>query len=337
MRSSEWLSLRRCLAIVQRLLMGPASPSEILDYVIKLIGDDCYAVSSSRKEKAFKHDRESIRQRLRVDFYYDPSTNKYILLDPGPFFSVNLSQSNTTALALLSETFGGQIGEHSEIQGLIDQLIARLPLEKRRQIENPHLPINIELFQDVDPSGISESVWNTLWRAVKEHRKIRFNYISPRYTDGRKVLHEVAPYRIQYQQGHWYLRAYRDYRKDADGQIDRQGAHLRYRLSYIQTDDQLEILPTLFGSLPKLPKYLVHYRLLHPLSQGAISSHFDDMTIKRLDDGSIEVIGYTNDAWEAGRVLLSYGEFCIVLGGDEVRAWILRTVGGMVNNYSTDL
>lgn len=337
MRTSEWLSFRRCLAVIQRLLIGPASSSEIIEYVSKVVGDDSYPTSYSRKEKAFKHDRESIRQRLGVDFFYDPSVGKYILSDPGPFFAITLSKPSIAALALLSETFSGQIGEHSEIQGLLDQLITRLPQEKRRQIENPYLPINLELFQQVDPNGISDYVWNTLWRAVREHRKVRFNYISPRYHDGRKVLHEVAPYRIQYQQGHWYLRAYRDYRKDAEGHIDRQGVHVRYRMSYIQNDDQLQVMPNIVGIIPKPPKYFVHYRLLSPLSHGVISKHFDDMEIKRLDDSSIEVTGYTDDAWEAGRILLSYGQFCIVLGGDEVREWMLRTVRGMVKNYSTNL
>ncbi|MCX6068419.1 MAG: WYL domain-containing protein, partial [Chloroflexi bacterium] len=81
------------------------------------------------------------------------------------------------------------------------------------------------------------------------------------------------------------------------------------------------------------PRYQVHYRLLPPLSRGVISQHFDEMQVKSLPDGSVDVTGSCDDDWEAWRTLLSYGQYCVVLGGDEVLDWMRRTVQGMRKNY----
>ena len=108
---------------------------------------------------------------------------------------------------------------------------------------------------------------------------------------------------------------------------------MRFRLSYIQDDEKLEVLPSLVGEPPKPPRYFVHYHILPPLSRGIISRHFADMTVNSLPDGSLEVKGYSEDEWEAGRILLSYGEYCVVLGGDEVKAWMDKTIRGIKRNY----
>lgn len=333
MRGSDWLSFRRSLAILRRLMKGVATPAELIAYVLQVEGSDAYPSARSAREKAFKRDRENLRARLGVDFSYSPSTGNYTLIDSGSLFQLELSDSSVRAVALLAQTFGGQVGEHSEIQDLLGELMAILPLETRRSLENSIVPIDLNFSQSIDPNGISRQVWMTAWRAVKARRKLSFNYISPSYTDRQKRFHEVMPYRIQYQWGHWYLRAYRVLRRDLDGQEDRQGAHLRYRLSYIQDDEQLSVSSSVMGEPPRSPRYLVHYRLLPPLSRGVISQHFDEMQVKSLEDGSMEVSGYCDDDWQAGRTLLSYGQYCVVIGGEEVLTWMERTVRGMSANY----
>ena len=333
MRGSEWRSFRRCLAIARRLLKGPATPAELIQYVLEVEGDDAYPAAKSAREKAFKRDRESLRSRLGVDFQYTPSKGIYTLTDPGSLFQFELSEASVRAVALLAQTFGGQVGEHSEIQDFLNELVAALPVETRRYLENPVVPIDLNLLQSIDPNGISNRVWTTAWRAVKTHRKLSFCYISPTYADGQKRFHEVLPYRIQYQWGHWYLRAYRVLRRDLDGRENHQGAHLRYRLSYLQDDEQLSISPSVMSEPPRPPRYLVHYRLLPPLSRGVISRHFDEMQVKTLGDGSVEISGTCDDDWEAGHTLLSYGQYCVVLGGEEVLAWTQRTIRGMRENY----
>jgi predicted DNA-binding transcriptional regulator YafY len=333
MRGSDWLSFRRSLAVARRLMKGAATPAELMDYVLEIEGPDAYPSSKSARERAFKRDRENLRARLRADFVYSPSTGRYTLTDPGELFTLDLSLQGRRALALLAQTFGGQVGEHSEILDFLTELAKYLPLETRRFLENPTVPIDLDLYQKIDPNGISKRVWETAWRATWGHRKLNFNYISPLYEDRQPRLHEVQPYRIEYRWGHWYLRAYRTLHRDANGQEDINKTHLRYRLSYIQDDDKLQVSPTVMAEPPRPPHYLVHYRLLPPLSRGTVSQHFDEMQVTTLDDGSLEITGYCDDEWQAGRTLLSYGEFCIVLGGEEVKAWMEKTVRGIKQNY----
>ena len=217
--SNDWRAFRRCLAILQRLHKGPATSQELIAHVIEVEGQDAYSTSLSAREKAFKRDRESLRQRLGVEFEYSPSTRQYQLTDPGDFFYLDFSDAGIRAVALLSETFAGQVGEHSEIQNFLDELVMRLPAASRRLLETASLQVNLELLQKVDSNGIPERVWNSVRRAVREKRKLCFQYISPSYSDGLKRYHEVLPYRIQYQWGHWYLRAYRVLRRDGSPRI----------------------------------------------------------------------------------------------------------------------
>lgn len=118
-----------------------------------------------------------------------------------------------------------------------------------------------------------------------------------------------------------------------DGSEERSEAHIKYRLSYIQDDEVLSVSPGIVRTPPDAPRYRVHYRLLPPVSRGMISAHFSEMRIQYLADGSAEIEATWDNPWEAGKTLLTYGEFCVVLGGDEVRAWMERTVQGMSENY----
>jgi hypothetical protein len=57
------------------------------------------------------------------------------------------------------------------------------------------------------------------------------------------------------------------------------------------------------------------------------------MQVERLDDNSVMLSGYCEDVFEAGRILLTYGEYCIIYGGKELMEWMKKTVQGMKNNY----
>ena len=333
MRGSEWLSLRRCLAIVRRLQMGPAKPSELIDFVGKTVGERAYPISASAREKAFKRDRENLRRRLSVDFSYSASARTYTLLEAGPLLKLHLSETSLRAIYLLSQSFGGHVGEHSNIQSFLGEIFSYLSADTKSRLEAPDTGMGLDMLQDVDPNHISKKVWGTAQRAIRGHRKLTFNYISPTYTDRQKRQHQVVPIRIQYQSGHWYLRAYRLLRRDTNGEEDRQTVHLKYRLSYIQEDETLAVSTSVVPSPPEAEKFPVRYRLLPPLSRGILSEHFYDMKTVTLEDGSIEISGFCDDPWEAGRLLLTYGEYCVVLGGDEVKAWMDKTLTRLIENY----
>jgi hypothetical protein len=333
MRGSEWLSLKRCLAIVRRLQMGTASPAQIIVFVRQTVGERAYPIASSACEKAFKRDRENLRKRLGVEFSYSATTGTYTLIDAGPQLKLQLSDTSLRAIYLLSQSFDGHVGEHSNIQTFLQEIFSYLSSDMKAKLETPETGMALDLLQDIDPNHISRNVWEKIQKSIKVHRKLSFNYLSPTYEDGQKRLQQVVPVRIQYQSGHWYLRAYRLLSRKQNGEDDLQKVHRKYRLSYIQDDDDLTLSATIMPSPPATEKYLVHYRLLPPLSRGIVSEHFDNMTVTKLGDGSLEIKGYCDDVWEAGRLFLSYGEHCLVLGGEEVKAWMEGTIRGMVSNY----
>ncbi len=197
MRGSEWFSLRRCLAIVRRLQMGSAKPSELIAFVTKTVGERAYPMSASAREKAFKRDRENLRKRLGVDFNYSASLGTYTLLDAGPLLKLHLSDTSLRAIYLLSQSFDGHVGEHSNIQTFLHEVFAYLSADTKVQLEASDMLL--DLLQDIDPNHISKRVWETVQKSTKGHRKLTFNYVSPTYDDLQKRLHQVVPIRIQYQ------------------------------------------------------------------------------------------------------------------------------------------
>jgi len=54
----------------------------------------------------------------------------------------------------------------------------------------------------------------------------------------------------------------------------------------------------------------------------------------QLEGGVVEVRGSTQDLLHAERVLLSYGQYCVVLGGPELLARMREAVEGMYRNLS---
>jgi hypothetical protein len=319
---------------LQQLSRGPATAKELIVAVLETVGSDAYPDSDTARESAFKHDRENLRNRLGADFIYDQRTRQYSLNDPGPFGQIHLSEDGLRGLALLSRDFGNGVGLQASIRALLNEIMPRLSPEARRRLESQPEGISLDLRQDVDQGVIPLRVWESVQRATEKHRKLSFHYVSPRYENGQPVFYEVAPQKLLYQEGHWYLRAWSLSRREAQGDERREPAYLRFRLNYILDDEGLHILPTVlpapFRRPPRIP---VHYLLKPEIGRGEISHHFDEIQITRHPDGSAEVRGSTDDVWEAARILLGYGEGCIVLGGEELVKEMLCRVRGMASNY----
>lgn len=323
-RSSEWLALRRALLILQRLAQGPAKRDELIAYV-SACQPDAYPVSPSARDRAFKRDRENIRRHLGAQIGYAPATGAYTLDSPGPFVALRLSERSLRALRLLSQTFTQPLGEHTSVIALLNELIARLPDDDRRALDPAQpLSITLDLNQSVEPSPVPSRVWGTAQRALRERRALCFNYRPLDLVPSSKPRrYKVLPLETIYRDGHFYLKAALLAPPEARGEVR------HFRLSAVVDDNGLVVLPERVGALPlRQPRYEVRYRLLPPLAR-RVSARFDDMQVTPLEDGSVEVVGQTDNALEAVRVLLSYGEHCVVLGGDEVlRRW-RRAVEGM--------
>lgn len=333
MRGSDWNTFRRCLAILRRLKKGPATPAELIDFVLYVEGSDAYSREKSAREKAFKRDREALRDRLGVSFAYDPRSGVYKLLDGGYALGVSLSDTALMAIGLLNDAFEGQVGHHSSVNTLLDEIMLNLNPDDRRKLERTESPYELELLQDIDANGIPRNVWDDVQRAVRKHRKLTFQYISPQYEDGKAVTNEVNPTRIVYEWGHWYLMAYRLKRIDGDGKVDNNRRHGRYRLNYIVNNEVLDVSTVILGEAPSPPLYEVRYRLLPPLSRGIVSQHFVDQKVVELPDGTLEVSGYTENIFSTARMFLSYGDSCEVIGGPEVLSYVKEQIRGLARVY----
>jgi hypothetical protein len=151
-RGSEWFVLLRCLVILRRLQRGPANRDELVRAVKDSLGEDAYPEGEPAWLAAFKHDRERLRRQLQAEWTYDPVERAYTLLDPGPFGYLELSPEHVQALKLLSQTFAGEVGELASVQGLLDELAARLPPGSRRALESGSLPMELDLYQGWTPT-----------------------------------------------------------------------------------------------------------------------------------------------------------------------------------------
>jgi predicted DNA-binding transcriptional regulator YafY len=332
-RGSDWVSFLRALTILQRLIRSPASSEELIAAVRDIVGDEAYPAEKPALQAAFKHDREHLRDRLRAEFIFDPVERKYILTDPGPFGRLDLTENSLKGLGILARDFGNGLGERVHLGALLDELLQRLPPETRRLLDRQPEALIMGVNQFVDKGHIPTRVWETVRRAVETRRKFSFNYLSPRYQDSQPVYFEVSPLHLKYQEGHWYLRAWVLERRPQEFSIP-EPEYIRFRVTYIQNDDALKLWPTVFPERFRTPpRYVVHYELVPEIGRGEISHHFDEVQITRDEDGRAEIQGVTNDIWEAGRLLLGYGEGCLVLGGDELRHEMERRVRGMARNY----
>jgi predicted DNA-binding transcriptional regulator YafY len=328
-RGSDWVTFLRALAILKRLMEGPASGEELIQSVLETVGTEAYPSAPSARQAAFKHDRANLKKRLGVDHVWDPKTNRYVLNDAGPYGRVHLSPPMLRALSLLSRQYDNAVGELAGVRDLVQQIIGWLSPQMRMQIETAGEEWSLDFKQDVDRSVIPQRVMETIRRALDQHRKLTFNYLSPRYADRQPVYHEVAPYQLRFQDGHWYLRGYR-----LNAGWAGETLFLRFRLSYILDDDRLSVSPTKVETRHrKPPRFLVHYRLAPEIGRGEISYRFSEMQITRHGDGSAEVRAVTDDVWEAARTLLAYGESCVVLGGEDLLREMRRRVEGMARNY----
>jgi predicted DNA-binding transcriptional regulator YafY len=322
------------LVILQRLLEGPASGNELVRSVGERLGSDAYPQSKNARDAGFKRDRANLRAHLLAEVRYDPGQNVYILDSPGPFAELKLSQSALDALGLLARDFQDSLGEYSQVTILVDELMHRLGPEQRRSLERSPATMHLELNQQVDKSTISPRVWQTLQKALGEHRKLAFSYLSPRYADRKPARFELAPVEIRFEAGHWYLWAYVQRRRKPGEWEDDDLGYRRFRLSSILDDEELRVLPAKVSSPQRRkPSYPVVYQLLPPLSQGEISYHFDDVHIEQLPDGSAMVRGTTDDLYRAERILLGYGELCIVYGGQELHRRMQDVVEEMATHY----
>src|SRR5215216_6019261 len=70
-RGSEWVAILRSLAILKRLMAGPATNEQLIQSVLDTLGANAYSPESSAQLHALKHDRGNLKKRLGADYDFD--------------------------------------------------------------------------------------------------------------------------------------------------------------------------------------------------------------------------------------------------------------------------
>lgn len=329
-RNASWLVLQRGLAIVRRLLRGPATKAELLDAVRLAVGPGAYSEVAAAAAHALKNDRAALATHLGIHVTFDRPLNCYRLASMGDTPWLDLDDDALAAIATIYTTFASGGPESERVRAFLDQIAALLPPERLARIQRPAVSI---LLRDLDERPAAPRVFETVQRAVAQQRRLGFHYSAAAPGQREARYHEVEPHEIVFREGHYYLECFDLYSRSAQGQVT-HNQYRRLRLQGIVDDDMLRLLPErLPPGRPRRRSYPVRYRLAAPAVHHGVSRHFTDMQVEKLADGAAIVAGTTNDPWEAARTLLHYGDSCTVLGGDEVLREMRKIVAAMAKNY----
>jgi predicted DNA-binding transcriptional regulator YafY len=335
-RESQWLVIRRCLAIICRAQRGPASREELIQAVLLQEGPTAYgeAVEEEARQTRFENDLGRIRDQLRVDLYFDRRADGYVIKDTWRPL-LDLPDEDLATIAWLEQTFDHDSPQHDEVHALLGRLRFYLAPERRGKIERCRAALVMDLGQR-DEDKIPPVVWDGLTRALTQRQRVEFRYLSPHYEDGVPRRHVVDPYEPPYfdtVRGHYYLRGWCRY---SVGPLGRReiSDYIYYRLGRMS---DLQVLP---NKLPPFPpparRYSVVYELTPQVARLGITRHrrIEIEATEQRDDGSVLVRGTTDSVFWAIQALMHYRYNCRVLGGPEMLREMRATVQKMAEMYA---
>ncbi len=337
-RESDWLVIRRCLAIIRRVQRGLATRDDLLQAVREQEGPEAYGTAKSEAlDHRLENDLRRIRDNLRVDLNFDRQAGGYTIRDTWlPL--LDLPDEDLATIAWLEATFGPESPQHDEVHALLGRLRLYLGLERLADLERCRTALAMDLSRR-DEDEIVPAVWQGLNRALLDHHQVEFLYLSPQYEDKHPRRHVADPQSLTFdaRRGHYYLRAYCRSIQSPAGH-DEPCRYITYRVGRIV---ELAVLPQKLGPLPPVaPRYAVEYELAPAIARlGSVSRQpeIEIIEVEHRADGSALVRGQTDDLFFAVRALLHYGPTCRVLGGPEMLREMQETVRKMAEMYSSQV
>lgn len=337
-RDSEWMTLRRCLALLQRLLRGPATKADLIEAVRANVGAEAYVPNAETERiSALQKDlRERLPQYLGAEVRFDRRAGVYELAALSGLPGFDLSDEALAALAFLEDAFQAGAPNHEKVTALRNHLLACLPEDRRRQLTRQRVAPRVDLRR-LDAGIIAQAVEERVERALISRRLLRFSYRSPLYEDGLPRRHTVEPYELTFdtKRRHQYLYAFCRRMEGPEGSHEVQ-QYIYYRLDRILADG-IEVMESKLGPVaPRGKRYELVYRLTPAVARlGEVTQHFEEMQVTLEADGSAEVRAETNNLFFAVRTLLHYGQNCQVLGGPEALREMQEIVQEMAKMYET--
>lgn len=320
----------RCLALLRRLMRGPATKDELLR-IVERHADHDHSAASHSVEKRLEKDRDRLRELFGVELKYSRSESSYTLLSLGTSL-IDLPSEAVRGVAFLQATFADESTPmQAQVSALLQALAMMLPQERVREIERERGLIELDLRKR-DGDTISDVVWEKVTQAVRENRELEFDYRSPQQDDEKPRRHRVEPQRLFFDtmRGHYYLEAYGLEIRGPKGTV-RDRAMPSYRLGRIS---EPLLLPRKFvPGIRSARKYDLIYELPAKIARHGITKHFSDCTVDCRPDGSVVVHARSSDLFRDVRTLLHYGANCRILGGEEALQEIREIVGGLSRFY----
>lgn len=333
-RESEWLVIRRCLAIVRRLQRGPASWRQLVEAVRATVPEAYGLTEGTPLYKRFRRDLERLRDSLGVEIRANRRTKEYILIEADPPL-LDLPDEDLDTLAWLEQTFHPNSPKYRQVGNLLRRLQNYLSSERRAQIEQQRTALILDLGQR-DEDQLDPEVERGLLEALSRRRRMEFDYTSPLNPDGQPRRHVVDVYEPAYfdmERGHYYVYGYCHYAVTPAGQ-DIVEDYITYRLGRIRN---LKLLPDRLPPSPPSPKqFPLQYWLAPSVARGGVTQH-RWIIIERVEpvEEGIIVHGTTPHPFFAVQELMHYRENCRVLGGPEMLKRMQETVEKMSKLYGT--
>ena len=335
-RESQWLVLRRCLAIIRRVQRGPACWEELIQAVIAQEGPAAYGeAQGGALRRRLENDLQRIRENLGVDLYFDRQADSYVIREAWQPL-LDLPDEDLATVAWLEQTFDHDSPQHDEVHALLGRLRLYLALERRAVIEHCRTALVIDLGRR-DDDQVPPAVWDKLTKALLERRQVELLYLSPQYADGRPRRHVVEPYERYFDtaHGHYYLHAYCRCVEGPEGR-EEPYCYKTYRVGRILA---ATVLPHKMSPLaPPTRRYAVEYELAPRVARLGVTRHqwIHIEHVEQREDGSAVVRGETENLFWAVRSLLHYGATCWVTGGPEMVQEMRRIVEAMAAMYTLD-
>lgn len=323
-RASTWVTVQRCLVILRRLQRGPASRDDLVHAVEAVVGESAYGTAP---EKALGRDIQKLREVF--DLTIQSRQGVYRLMAVGAMPLLDVSDEALKGVAFLYDTFKPDAPGAEDVRGLLDTLMSYLPEERREALRSLRAMPRLDL-QPVDAGEIDVETWDTIERAVVRRRELAFDYLSPRREE--PTHHVVAPYILDFEDGHYYLDAHCLRWKGPDGE-SRPETHIDYRVDRIVAGSA-RVLPTKLppGRRPSRT-YTLRYELAPIIVRGGVSRRFPETEVTIRQDGWAEVTAQISDPFMAAKRLLTYGAGCRVLGPAEVVHHMEEAAQGLAEIY----
>lgn len=276
-------------------------------------GKDASSIEKQRLYQ-FRRDLRTLRQ-LDFRIEYDRASRCYCWRNPP--FGLSLNALQLTTLALLINTFSDTAILHAaDIQALLAFFVSRLPSEQQKLLEDQKRIFSIDLgamtdYQQTDPLTLSRIEF-----AIRHGQQLEFLYRSAEAK--AEIRHIIEPRPLVFKNGHVYLYGWSvEYEKE-----------LQFRLDSVLPGSAQPLHRSVASSRPPQVEYVLRYRLSATLARSGKSQHFpDQQIIEHHSDGSVTVMARlpASSLFDARRILLGYGEHCVVLDPPELVAQ-MRTV-----------